>query len=90
MLFLELMEFYAVGEVEQVFCEFESFLNFLGFEIGIGSVGGLLICLFLSLSYQRLLIKDHRYKKWSAREDLNLHGVTPTGPSNQPVYQFQH
>jgi hypothetical protein len=90
MLFLELMEFYAVGEVEQVFCEFESFLNFFGFRDRYWLCWWSFDLFVLSLSYQRLLIKDHRYKKWSAREDLNLHGVTPTGPSNQPVYQFQH
>ena len=27
---------------------------------------------------------------WCGREDLNLHGVTPTGTSSLRVYQFRH
>ena len=36
------------------------------------------------------LVKNLTALSWCAREDLNLHNLTITGPSNQPVYQFQH
>ena len=38
---------------------------------------------------QSYLESAYRYQ-WCAREDLNLHTLSGTGPSDRPVYQFQH
>ncbi len=35
-------------------------------------------------------MRQNRSAKKCPRQDSNLYAVSDTGPSNQPVYQFQH